>query len=139
MNNHQEKVREFMQAFGQPAPARYSPHVYPVNLRASLIEEEAREFCEASKKGDYIEMIDAMCDLLYVTYGAAVALGIDLDPFFAEVHRSNMSKLDENGKPVYRADGKVTKPAHWSPPNLRAVLAAHVGLAFAQPDVNSAS
>jgi predicted HAD superfamily Cof-like phosphohydrolase len=84
-------------------------------------------------------MIDAICDLLYVTYGAAIALGIDVEPFFAEVHRSNMSKLGLDGKPIYREDGKVTKPSSWSPPNLRAVLANEVGMSFAQSSTEAAS
>lgn len=139
MNTHQKKVRDFMQAFGQNTPMSYSPMEFPGTLRASLIEEEAKEFAQAVDNKNYLEVIDAICDLLYVTYGAAIALGIDIDPFFAEVHRSNMSKLDENGKPIYREDGKVIKSAQWSPPNLRAILAAQVGIGFIQADPHAAS
>ena len=138
MNDHQRMVKEFMTAFGQNTPEKFSVNEYPFALRASLIEEEAREFVHAASNGNPIEMIDAMCDLLYVTYGAAVAMGIDLEPFFSEVHRSNMSKLGEDGKPIYRSDGKVIKPAHWSPPDLPSVLRTELGLQYT-PEVPDAA
>lgn len=138
-NRHQELVSEFMRAFGQNVPDIFSPIGFPGNLRASLIEEEAKEFAEAVQSNNYIGVIDAICDLLYVTYGAASALGIDISPFFEEVHRSNMSKLGTDGKPIYREDGKVVKPPHWSPPRLGAVLAQQLGVLYAQnlPDAAS--
>jgi predicted HAD superfamily Cof-like phosphohydrolase len=122
MNKQQNQVAQFMKAFGQTVPGAFSPEQFPAELRISLINEEAREFSEAVKNQDWVETIDAICDLLYVTYGAAVALGIDIEPFFDEVHRSNMSKLDVNGRPIHRADGKVIKSDRWSPPAIDRVL-----------------
>ena len=122
MNKQQNQVAQFMKSFGQPVPRTFTPEQFPAELRTALINEEAREFSEAVERQDWIEAIDAICDLLYVTYGAAVALGIDIEPFFDEVHRSNMSKLDVNGRPIYRADGKVIKSDRWSPPAIDRVL-----------------
>ena len=110
MNPHQKKVREFMESFGQDTPDFFSPQGYPSELRAALIVEECMEFGKSSEDNNFVEMIDAICDILYVTYGAAVAMGIDIDPFFEEVHRSNMSKLDPVTKqPIRRKDGKILK------------------------------
>ena len=81
------------------------------------------EFGKSSEDNNFVEMIDAICDILYVTYGAAVAMGIDIDPFFEEVHRSNMSKLDPVTKqPIRRKDGKILKPDTYSPPNIKELL-----------------
>jgi predicted HAD superfamily Cof-like phosphohydrolase len=88
-----------------------------------LIEEEASEFAEAARAGDVVGTIDALCDLLYVTYGAAVSLGIDIEPFFGEVHRSNMAKRGGSR----RADGKWLKPAGWQPPDLQRILRERYG------------
>lgn len=123
VNDSQAKVKEFMSIFGQNVPESFSPETFPGALRVSLIEEEAKEFGAAVAAQDWPEVIDAICDLLYVTYGAAVALGIDVEPFFNEVHRSNMSKLDKHGRPIYRADGKVIKSSDWSPPDIHGLLA----------------
>jgi predicted HAD superfamily Cof-like phosphohydrolase len=112
-------VREFHEAFELPAPVRPTLNGFPGALRVRLIEEEAEEFREAVAHGDLVEMVDALCDLLYVTYGAAVSLGVDLDPFFAEVHKSNMAKRGA-GK---RADGKQLKPDGWEPPRIADLLA----------------
>lgn len=130
MNDHQNKVKEFMAVFGQSAPESFSPELFPGALRVSLIEEEAKEFRAAVAAHDWTEVVDAICDLLYVTYGAAVALGIDIEPFFSEVHRSNMSKLDKSGRPIYRADGKVIKSSDWSPPDILGLLADQTDLPF---------
>jgi predicted HAD superfamily Cof-like phosphohydrolase len=133
MNNHQEMVKEFMISFGQEAPDSFSPEGFPDELRASLIMEESLEFCQAVQEKDYVGMIDAICDLLYVTYGAAIALGIDIDPFFAEVHRSNMSKLDpETGMATYRNDGKVIKPATYSPADIKGLMLKIYGTPLAK-------
>jgi predicted HAD superfamily Cof-like phosphohydrolase len=116
MNDQQKMVADFMRAFGQDVPSTFTARGYPVDLRVELIREEAEEFAEAVKNGKHIAALDALCDLLYVTYGAACAYGVDLEPLFAEVHRSNMSKLGEDGKPIYREDGKVLKSQTYSPP-----------------------
>ncbi|NBV35846.1 MAG: phosphoribosyl-ATP diphosphatase [Bacteroidetes bacterium] len=127
-NVHQSSVKKFMKAMGQQTPESFSPETFPYDLRSKLIVEEANEFKEACEKKDHVEIIDAICDLLYVTYGAAIALGIDIDPFFNEVHRSNMSKLDpETGKPIVRHDGKILKPSTYSPPDISCVLEDYIG------------
>jgi predicted HAD superfamily Cof-like phosphohydrolase len=123
MEKHQAMVREFMQVFGQETPETFSPDRFPKALRANLIVEEVKELVAAINAEDWVEVVDALCDILYVTYGAAVALGVDIEPFLEEVHRSNMSKLDpETGRPIYREDGKVVKPPTWSPPDLLRIL-----------------
>ena len=91
-------------------------------LRLELIVEEVEELADAIDNEDLVEIADALTDILYVTYGAGHALGIDLDACFDEVHRSNMSKLDENGKAIYRADGKVLKGPNYFPPNLKNIF-----------------
>lgn len=95
------------------------PQIRRPELRAALIEEEATETVEAIRRGDLIEAIDGMCDLLAVVYGTAAEFGIDLEPFWDEVHRTNMEKA---GGPV-REDGKRLKPPGWQPPNIARVLA----------------
>ncbi len=99
------------------------PQIRDARLRADLISEEASETVAALNKNELLETIDGLCDLLYVAYGTAVTLGVDLEPFFDEVHRSNMAKV---GGPV-RADGKRLKPAGWLPPNLASILALQAG------------
>jgi predicted HAD superfamily Cof-like phosphohydrolase len=132
-------VREMMQAFGQDTPEKPTLENYPFKMRARLIREEAREFLHAAgcivvhgvcnttwlaqvNDSDWPEMIDAICDLLVVTYGAANAMGIDIEPFFEEVHRSNMAKVGADGKVVMREDGKVLKPEGWKPPRIEKLL-----------------
>ncbi|MBI4495077.1 MAG: hypothetical protein HY690_20065 [Chloroflexi bacterium] len=112
-------VREFHQAFALGASERPTLEGFPGELRVRLIEEEAREFAQAVEAEDLPGVVDALCDLLYVTYGAAVCLGVDLEPCFAEVHRSNMAK---QGGPK-RPDGKQLKPPGWQPPRLAELLA----------------
>ncbi len=94
-------------------------------IRCALIEEEAAEFRTAVEAGDLVEVADAIADLLYVVYGAALTFGIPADEVFAEVHRSNMTKLGSDGLPIYRDDGKVLKGPHYSPPELLPILARH--------------
>ena len=92
-------------------------------MRLALILEEAEELAEASSNDDFIEMVDALADLVYVVYGAAIEHGVDLDDVLLEVQRSNMSKLHhETGLPIYREDGKVLKGQNFTPPNIEAVL-----------------
>jgi len=87
-------------------------------LRIDLIKEELEELKEAMKNNDLLEVADALTDILYVTYGAGHAFGIDLDKCFEEVQNSNMSKLDENGKPIYNESGKVMKGPNYFKPDL---------------------
>ncbi len=123
MNEAQRQVREFHEAFELGAPRGLDEGNFPAELRIRLIEEEAAEFAEATRARDLIGTIDALCDLLYVTYGAAVSLGIDIEPFFEEVHRSNMAKRGGSR----RADGKWLNPAGWQPPDLQRILRERYG------------
>ena len=116
-------VKKFMQTFGQEVKNRPAfPEEKIQNLRIKLIEEELKEFKEAIKNKDIIEVADALTDILYVTYGAGHAFGIDLDKCFHEVQNSNMSKLDENGSPIYNKDGKVMKGPKYFKPDLKKIL-----------------
>lgn len=99
-------------------PVGDTPAIRRGDLRASLIEEEARETVEAIRAGDLVQTIDGLCDLLCVVHGAALEFGVDLDPFWAEVHKTNMAKA---GGPV-REDGKVLKPEGWTPPRIAELL-----------------
>jgi len=115
-----EKVKKFMQTFGQDVKTKASfPNDKTVNLRCSLIEEELSELKEAVKNKDITEVADALTDILYVTYGAGHAYGIDLDKCFEEVQNSNMSKLGEGGKPIYNESGKVMKGPNYFKPDLK--------------------
>jgi predicted HAD superfamily Cof-like phosphohydrolase len=127
MHPAQRQVREFHEAFELGAPDALEASSFPVALRIRLIEEEAAEFATAARAGDAIAVIDAICDLLYVTYGAAVSLGVDIEPFFDEVHRSNMAKIGG----TRRSDGKWIKPAGWQPPNLARILEEQHGTSTA--------
>lgn len=116
-------VREFHEKFSVPsAEAPTFGRVDRRDLRRALILEEVVEFSEACHDRDLIEMADALADIIYVTIGAAVEFGIPIDRVFAEVHRSNMTKLWPDGKPRYRDDGKVLKPDTYSPANIRGAL-----------------
>ena len=113
------KVGIFMKTFGQEVKDKPSFSTDKINeLRISLIQEELNELKEAMNKKDLTEVADALTDLLYVTYGAGHAFGIDLDKCFDEVQNSNMSKLDNNGKPIYNEFGKVMKGPNYFKPNL---------------------
>ena len=115
-----EKVGLFMKTFGQEIKDKPSfPSTKITQLRYSLIKEELNELKEAIDKNNLKEVADALTDILYVTYGAGHAFGIDLDGCFDEVQKSNMSKLDENGKPIYNANGKVLKGPNYFEPNLK--------------------
>ncbi len=116
-------VKKFMQTFGQEVKNRPTfPEEKIQNLRIKLIDEELKEFREAIKNKDIVEVADALTDILYVTYGAGHAFGIDLDKCFHEVQNSNMSKLDENGSPIYNKDGKVMKGPKYFKPDLKKIL-----------------
>ena len=111
------KVGTFMKTFGQEVKTSASLSTEKINkLRIDLIKEELEELTEAMNNKDLLEVADALTDILYVTYGAGHAFGIDLDKCFEEVQNSNMSKLDENGKPIYNDSGKVMKgPSYFKP------------------------
>ena len=113
------KVKTFMETFGQEIKTKPSFSNNKINnLRYNLIKEELDELKMAMKNNDLLEVADALTDILYVTYGAGHAFGIDLDKCFEEVQRSNMSKLDENGKPIFNELGKVMKGPKYFKPNL---------------------
>ena len=118
-----EKVKTFMESFGQEVKDKPKlPDEEIVDLRLNLINEEFVELLTATNESDLVSIADALSDLLYVVYGAGHAFGLDLDKCFQEVHESNMSKLDNNGKPIYRVDGKVLKSDTYRPPNLKEIL-----------------
>ena len=114
-----DKVGIFMKTFGQEVKNQPSFSSEKINkLRYDLIKEELAELKDAMEKKDLLEVADALTDILYVTYGAGHAFGIDLDKCFEEVQNSNMSKLDENGKPIYNEFGKVMKGPNYFKPDL---------------------
>ena len=118
-----DKVGIFMKTFGQEVKTKASLSAEKINkLRISLIEEELNELKDAMNNNNIIEVADALTDILYVTYGAGHAFGIDLDKCFKEVQNSNMSKLDQNGKPIYNEYGKVVKGPNYYKPNLKKVI-----------------
>ena len=113
------KVGTFMKTFGQEVKDKPAFSTDKINkLRIDLIKEELEELTEAMKNNDLLEVADALTDILYVTYGAGHAFGIDLDKCFEEVQNSNMSKLNENGKPIYNESGKVMKGPNYFKPDL---------------------
>ena len=113
------KVRTFMKTFGQEVKTKPSFGSDKINkLRIDLIKEELEELTEAMNSKDLLEVADALTDILYVTYGAGHAFGIDLDKCFDEVQNSNMSKLGENGEPIYNEFGKVMKGPNYFKPDL---------------------
>ena len=114
-----DKVGTFMKTFGQEVKTKPSFSTDKINkLRLDLIKEELTELTEAMNNKDLLEVADALTDILYVTYGAGHAFGINLDKCFEEVQNSNMSKLDENGKPIYNENGKVMKGPNYFKPDL---------------------
>jgi len=115
-----EKVKNFMTTYGQEVKESASfPDENIIKLRLKLIKEELEELEQALNDKNLLEVADALTDILYVTYGAGHSFGINLDACFEEVQRSNMSKLDENGKPIYNEYGKVMKGPNFSKPNLK--------------------
>ena len=114
-----DKVGIFMKTFGQEVKNKPSFSTDKINkLRLDLIKEELSELSDAMNNKDLLEVADALTDILYVTYGAGHAFGIDLDKCFDEVQNSNMSKLDEDGKPIYNEHGKVMKGPNYFKPDL---------------------
>lgn len=117
MNRMQGQVTDFHRLFSHPVGNK--PAIGRPELRCKLIREEAKETCDAIEAGDLVGAVDGICDLLYVTIGAAVEFGVNIEPVFDEVHRSNMAKV---GGPV-REDGKTLKPEGWKPPDIAGELA----------------
>ena len=119
-----ERVKKFMETFGQEIREKASfPNDKVSSLRYDLIKEELNELREAIDKKDLKEVADALTDILYVTYGAGHAFGINLDRCFEEVQNSNMSKLGDDGKPIYNDKGKVIKGPNYFKPNLNKFVA----------------
>ena len=119
MSNFKD-VKIFMEKFGQMVRTKPQfPDDKTMQLRLDLIKEELSELEEAMKTKNLKEVADALTDILYVTYGAGYAYGIDLDQCFKEVQRANMSKLGSNGKPIFNDNGKVMKGPNYSPPDLK--------------------
>ena len=118
-----DAVLEFHKAFNLTIGDRAGfPNKEIRALRRRLLNEEFTEYLQAETKDDLVEVADALADIIYIACGTAIAYGIPLDRVFAEVHRSNMSKLGENGRPIYRDDGKVLKGPTYSPPNIKTIL-----------------
>ena len=119
-----ESVKKFMETFGQEIKEKAAfPNNKITSLRYNLIKEELEEFKEAIENRDIKEVADALTDILYVTYGAGHAFGINLDKCFEEVQNSNMSKLGSDGKPIYNDNGKVMKGPNYFKPNLSKLIA----------------
>ena len=117
------KVGTFMKTFGQEVKTKPSFSSNKINkLRIDLIKEELDELQEAMENNDLLEVADALTDILYVTYGAGHAFGIDLNKCFDEVQNSNMSKLGENGEPIYNESGKVMKGPNYFKPDLKKII-----------------
>ena len=118
-----EKVKNFMQTFGQTVKKKAEfPEENTIKLRYDLIQEELSELKQAIEDKNLVEVADALTDILYVTYGAGHAFGINLDKCFDEVHNSNMSKLDEDLKPIYNENGKVMKGPNYFKPDLNKLI-----------------
>lgn len=119
LNEMQRQVKEFHKLYNVPAPETAAiPSQERVELRYNLIDEELEEFADACESGDLTKVADAIGDMLYVVFGAAVEFGINMQPVVDEIHRSNLTKLGADGKPVYRKDGKVVKGPNYQPPNI---------------------
>ena len=115
-------VRDFHQAFGQRVGEKPElPDIEERKLRIKLLDEEVLEYTDAEYADNLVEIADALADIIYIACGTAVSYGIPLDDVFAEVHRSNMAKLVD-GKVIRREDGKIQKPAEWTPPDIRSIL-----------------
>ena len=121
--HNSEKVKEFMVAYGQEVKEQPDwPDLETIKLRLDLITEEVNELKDAIQAAEIVGAADALSDILYVVYGAAHAFGIPIDECFDEVHNSNMSKLGEDGKPIYREDGKILKGPYFYEPDLKGIL-----------------
>ena len=122
-----ERAGDFMEAFGQEVLDKPTlPDFNLSELRIDLIQEELQELIDALDAKDIVEIADALTDILYVTYGAGHSFGIDLDECFLEVHRSNMTKLGEDGRPLYRPDGKVMQGPNYETPQLAKIILENI-------------
>lgn len=123
MDNWYKDVKDFHIAFGQRVGQQpnFPEDISERELRIDLLSEEFNEYLNAEETLDIVGIADALADIIYIACGTAVSYGIPLDEVFAEVHRSNMAKLVD-GKPIYRADGKVLKPEGWKPPDIKSIL-----------------
>lgn len=120
-----DSVREFHETYNLARGESPALPDEPLRqLRIDLLREEMDEYIQGETKDDIVEIADALADIIYIACGTAVAYGIPLDRVFAEVHRSNMSKLGEDGKPIYREDGKVLKGPNYTPPDVKGILAS---------------
>jgi predicted HAD superfamily Cof-like phosphohydrolase len=119
-----DAVADFHRAFGLPIQQLPDADIDPglAQLRMDLVTEEVDELMVASEKGDLVAIADALADIAYVVYGTALTYGIDLDSVLREVHRSNMSKLGADGKPLIRQDGKVLKSDRYRPPDIAPIV-----------------
>ena len=117
-----DKVRDFHSAFNMKVSEDPDLEIEDVALRLKLITEEYKEVVEAIESGRIVDIAKELSDILYVVYGTAVSFGIDIDAVFDEVHRSNMSKLGSDGRPIYRDDGKVLKGENYIPADVQKVL-----------------
>lgn len=126
-----DMVEEFHRAYGLPIRQEPKlPETLERDLRNGLLAEEFLEYIEAEAKNDLVAIADALADMIYIIQGTALVYGLPLDEIFDEVHRSNMSKLDENGKPIYREDGKVLKGPNYEPPNIEEIINGKTGNDF---------
>ena len=137
MKKQIEHVRHFHDSFGienKPQPtAQLEERVY--NLRFNLMKEENEEYLEAAQNGDLVEIADALGDLMYILCGTILSHGLDhiIEEVFEEIQRSNMSKLDANGKPIYREDGKVMKSERYFKPDIKSILKKYGAVLQDQP------
>lgn len=116
-----QMVAEFRHHFGLPVRSRPAPLDADLDLHGKLLAEEVSEFLIAVQDRDPVEVLDALGDIMYVAYGAALDCGFDVDAAFEVIHASNMAKLGPDGKPIKDEHGKVRKPVGWSPPDLRSL------------------
>lgn len=124
--SNQQKVKEFQKAFNSNIGITSAlPDSSERELRIKLLKEEFEEYIDGENNNDLVEIADALGDMLYIIYGTAVSYGIPLEEIFDEIHRSNMSKLGEDGNPIFREDGKVLKSSNYSPPNIKEILDKH--------------
>lgn len=130
MKEQLAKVQEFHETYGVPVSPKPTAALSEeeVQLRYKLLEEENSEYLEAALKGDLVEVADALGDALYILCGTMLSHGLqaEMEKVFAEIHRSNMSKLGSNGEPLYREDGKVIKGPNFTPPDLLSLLREHL-------------
>lgn len=122
--DYQQKVKEFTKAFycycaeKTELPSDISLR----DVRIKLLKEEFEEYLKGEDENDLVQIADALGDMLYIIFGTAIAYGLNLKPIFEEIHNSNMTKLDDNGKPIFREDGKVLKSKNYRPPNIAKII-----------------